>query len=550
MKIKTIESASNAHSYQLLIKDLLENSLRVNPQHEIVYKDKERFDYYELYKRIKQLCNLYNDLGLEGGSVVGVIDYDSHRYLMNYFAVPITGNVLHTVNWRLAPEQMLYTINHAEDEVLVVHEDFLPIIESIKDKMTTVKKIVVIRNNNSIVDTSLSISGYFDDLVTSSSSEYTFPDFSEEAVATLFYTTGTTGAPKAVYFTHRQLVLHTMVEMSVLSLMNEAFKINSKDVYLPLTPMFHVHAWGLPYAATALSLKQVYVGKFEPVSFLKIFRKEKPTISHCVPTILNMLLTSPEANDIDFSNWSVLVGGSALSKPLARRAMERGISVITGYGMSETCPLLTTSYLSLETIKDDLESQLNIRTMTGRAALLVDLKIVDEQGKEVPKDGKSLGELVVRAPYLTMGYYKDKAKSEELWEGGYLHTGDIAWIDANNDVKIVDRSKDVIKTGGEWMSSLALEEMIGSYHGILDVAVVGIPDEKWGERPFALVVVKEGEVITEEQLKQHMQTYVDKAVINKWAIPDRFVFVKDIPKTSVGKISKKRIRELQESNQL
>lgn len=550
MKIKTIESASNAHSYQLLIKDLLENSLRVNPQHEIVYKDKERFDYYELYKRIKQLCNLYNDLGLEGGSVVGVIDYDSHRYLMNYFAVPITGNVLHTVNWRLAPEQMLYTINHAEDEVLVVHEDFLPIIESIKDKMTTVKKIIVIRNNNSIVDTSLSISGYFDDLVTSSSSEYTFPNFSEEAVATLFYTTGTTGAPKAVYFTHRQLVLHTMVEMSVLSLMNEAFKINSKDVYLPLTPMFHVHAWGLPYAATALSLKQVYVGKFEPVSFLKIFRKEKPTISHCVPTILNMLLTSPEANDVDFSNWSVLVGGSALSKPLARRAMERGISVITGYGMSETCPLLTTSYLSLETIKDDLESQLNIRTMTGRAALLVDLKIVDEQGKEVPKDGKSLGELVVRAPYLTMGYYKDKAKSEELWEGGYLHTGDIAWIDANNDVKIVDRSKDVIKTGGEWMSSLALEEMIGSYHGILDVAVVGIPDEKWGERPFALVVVKEGEVITEEQLKQHMQTYVDKAVINKWAIPDRFVFVKDIPKTSVGKISKKRIRELQESNQL
>ncbi|MGL4582235.1 MAG: AMP-binding protein, partial [Flavobacterium sp.] len=306
----------------------------------------------------------------------------------------------------------------------------------------------------------------------------------------------------------------------------------------------------LPYVATSLSLKQVYVGKFEPVSFFEIFRKEKPTISHCVPTILNMLLTSPEANDIDFSNWSVLVGGSALSKPLARRAMERGISVVTGYGMSETCPLLTTSYLSLETIKDDLESQLNIRTMTGRAALLVDLKIVDEHGKEVPKDGKSLGELVVRAPYLTMGYYKDKAKSEELWEGGYLHTGDIAWIDANNDVKIVDRSKDVIKTGGEWMSSLALEEMIGSYHGILDVAVVGIPDEKWGERPFALVVVKEGEVITEEQLKKHMQSYVDKAVINKWAIPDRFVFVKDIPKTSVGKISKKRIRELQESNQL
>ncbi|WP_350310884.1 AMP-binding protein [Myroides odoratimimus] len=350
MKIKTIESASNAHAYQLLIKDLLENSLRVNPKHEIVYKNQERFDYYELYSRVKQLCNVYQELGLEGGSVVGVIDYDSHRYLMNYFAVPISGNVLHTINWRLAPEQMLYTINHAEDEVLVVHEDFVPIVESIKDKMTTVKQIIIIRDHTNEVKTVLDVKGYFDDLVTSSSKEYNFPDFSEEAVATLFYTTGTTGDPKAVYFTHRQLVLHTMVEMSVLSLMNEGFKITSKDVYLPLTPMFHVHAWGLPYVATALSLKQVYVGRFEPQSFLEIFRKEKPTISHCVPTILNMLLTSPAASDIDFSNWSVLIGGSALSKPLARRAMERGISVVTGYGMSETCPLLTTSYLSLETI--------------------------------------------------------------------------------------------------------------------------------------------------------------------------------------------------------
>ncbi|WHT72161.1 fatty acid--CoA ligase [Myroides odoratimimus] len=550
MKIKTIESASNAHAYQLLIKDLLENSLRVNPKHEIVYKNQERFDYYELYSRVKQLCNVYQELGLEGGSVVGVIDYDSHRYLMNYFAVPISGNVLHTINWRLAPEQMLYTINHAEDEVLVVHEDFVPIVESIKDKMTTVKQIIIIRDHTNEVKTVLDVKGYFDDLVTSSSKEYSFPDFSEEAVATLFYTTGTTGDPKAVYFTHRQLVLHTMVEMSVLSLMNEGFKITSKDVYLPLTPMFHVHAWGLPYVATALSLKQVYVGRFEPQSFLEIFRKEKPTISHCVPTILNMLLTSPAASDIDFSNWSVLIGGSALSKPLARRAMERGISVVTGYGMSETCPLLTTSYLSLETIQNNLESQLEIRTRTGRAALLVDLKVIDEDGVEVPKDGKTLGEIVVRAPYLTMGYYKDKKKSEELWDGGYLHTGDIAWIDENNDVKIVDRSKDVIKTGGEWMSSLALEEMISSYPGVVDAAVIGIPDDKWGERPFALVVAKVGVEIVEKDLVEHMQKYVDKQVINKWAIPDRFVFVDDIPKTSVGKISKKRIRELHELNQL
>lgn len=544
MRIKTIEAASNAHHYQLLIKDLLENSLRVNPMHEVVYKDLVRMNYFELYDKIKRLCNLYCNLGLEGGSVIGVIDYDSHRYLMNYFAIPITGNVLHTVNWRLAPEQVLYTINHAEDEVLIVHEDFLSLIESFKDRMETVKEIIVIRDHNKEINTSVNHIGYFDDLIEKESEKFVFPSFSEDAIATLFYTTGTTGNPKAVYFSHRQLVLHTMVEMSVMSTMNEAFKIKSSDVYLPLTPMFHVHAWGLPYLATSLSLKQVYIGKFEPKSFLEIFAKEKPTISHCVPTILNMLLESPAAKNIDLSTWSVLIGGSALSKPLARRALERGISVVTGYGMSETCPLLTSSYLSLETIKNDMESQLEIRTRTGRAALLVDLKVIDEQGNEVPKDGKSLGEIVVRAPYLTMGYYKDKEKGEELWEGGYLHTGDVAWIDENNDVKIVDRSKDVIKTGGEWMSSLTLEEMIGSYEGVIEVAVIGIPDEKWGERPFALVVKNESEKIEEQDLKRHMQKYVDKQVINKWAIPDRFVFVSEIPKTSVGKISKKKIREL------
>lgn len=549
MNIKVIESAKNAHEYQLLIKDLLENSLRVNPNHEVVYKDLVRMNYFELYDSIKKLCNVFDDLGLKGGNVVGVIDYDSHYYLMNYFAVPITGNVLHTINWRLAPEQMLYTMNHAEDEVLLVHEDFLPIVEGFKDRMESVKQIIVIRDHRNEVKTSLPIMGYLDELIASADNQYSFPNFTEDAIATLFYTTGTTGSPKAVYFSHRQLVLHTLVEMSVMSTMNEAFKVTSSDVYLPLTPMFHVHAWGMPYLATALSLKQVYVGRFEPKSFLEIFEKEKPTISHCVPTILNMLLTNPAAANIDLSSWSVLIGGSALSKPLARRAMERGISVVTGYGMSETCPLLTSSYLSLETIQHDLESQLEIRTLTGRAALLVDLKVIDDEGNEVPKDGKTLGEVVVRAPFLTMGYYKDSEQSEELWEGGYMHTGDIAWMNSHSDIKIVDRSKDVIKTGGEWMSSIALEDMIGAYPGVVDVAVIGVYDEKWGERPFALVEVKPEYAITEDQLRNHMEGFVENHHIHKWAIPDRFVIVHDIPKTSVGKISKKIIRERYMANE-
>ncbi|MDR2221428.1 MAG: fatty acid--CoA ligase [Flavobacteriaceae bacterium] len=550
MNIKTIEGAKNAHNYQLLIKDLLENSLRVNPQHQIVYKDLVRMDYYEFYKRVKQLCHVYTSLGVDGGKVIGVIDYDSHRFLMNYFAVPITGNVLHTINWRLAPEQILYTINHAEDEILVVHADFLPLVESFIDRLETVKQIIVIAEEGTAVQTTLKYVGEFDALVTEATDTYNFPEFSEEAIATMFYTTGTTGHPKAVYFSHRQLVLHTMVEMSVLSTMNEAFKITSSDVYLPLTPMFHVHAWGLPYLATALSLKQVYVGRFEPQSFLKIFVKEQPTISHCVPTILNMLLVSPEATTIDFSKWSVLIGGSGLSKPLAERALDRGISVVSGYGMSETCPLLTSSYLSLLTIDKERDAQVEIRTMTGRAALLVDLKIIDEEGNEVPKDGKTLGEIVVRAPYLTKGYYKEPDKSEFLWEGGYMHTGDVAWINEDNNIKIVDRFKDVIKTGGEWTSSLLLEDLIGTYKGIGDVAVVGVPDERWSERPLALVVLRDEGSATENQIKEHLQQYIDSAVINKWAIPDRIIFVKDIPKTSVGKINKKLIRELFVENAL
>lgn len=550
MNIKTLPSAKEAHRYQLLIKDLLENALRVNPKHEIVYKDQVRINYFEFYDQVKQLCNVYTDLGLDGGKVVGVIDYDSHRYLLNYFSVPISGNVLHTINWRLTTEQMLYTINHAEDEVLVVHEDFLPIVEEFADRLETVKKILVISESSADIKTSLTIEGNFDVRIAAASKHYTFPEFSEEAIATLFYTTGTTGNPKGVYFSHRQLVLHTMVEMSVLSTMNEAFKIQSHDVYLPLTPMFHVHAWGMPYLATALSLKQIYIGRFEPTSFLKIFEREKPTISHCVPTILNMLLTNDQANHIDFSAWSVLIGGSALSKPLAKRALDRGISVVTGYGMSETCPLLTTSYLSLETIKYDIESQLDIRTLTGRAALLVDLKIVNDDGVEVAKDGKSLGEIVVRAPFLTMGYYKEAEKGDELWKGGYLHTGDIAWINADNNIKIVDRSKDVIKTGGEWTSSLLLEELIGYCSGIVEVAVIGVPDDKWGERPLAVVVSDGVTTVSAEIVKQHLQQYVADALINKWAIPDQIVFRTDIPKTSVGKLNKRLIRELVAANQL
>ncbi|MHC5202615.1 fatty acid--CoA ligase [Myroides sp. LJL119] len=544
MRIKTIDQTNSAFAYQLLIKDLLENSLRVNPDNQIIYKNQVSMNYYTFYDKVKKLCNFFKSIGLQGGQIVGVIDYDSHRYLMNYFAVPITGNVLHTINWRLAPAQILYTINHAEDEVLIIHEDFLPVIEPLLDQMHTVKKLIVIKEQGSLSSRSSLYESDFDALVDQQSSTFEFESFSEQAIATLFYTTGTTGNPKAVYFTHRQLVLHTMVEMGVLCSMNQAFKITIQDVYMPLTPMFHVHAWGMPYLATALSLKQVYVGKFEPDSFFELFTKQKPTVSHCVPTILNMILNSSKAKAVDLSNWKLLIGGSALSKPLALAALKRGISIVSGYGMSETCPLLTTSYLSKEDLEKPEDQQAEMRCLTGRAAFLVDIKVIDQNGNQVKQDSKTLGEVVVRAPYLTMGYYKDDKGSEELWRNGYLHTGDIAWMNQKGDIKIVDRFKDVIKTGGEWMSSLALEELIASHSNIAEVAVIGIEDKKWGERPLALVVEKNKGQLTSEMLKEFMHSFVQSNLINKWAIPDRFVFIDQIPKTSVGKISKKEIREL------
>lgn len=544
MRIKTITPTSQAFAYELLIKDLLENSLRINPENQITYKGEITMNYYTFYNKVKQLCNLYQSLGLQGGSVVGVIDYDSSYYLMNYFAVPITGNVLHTINWRLAPGQILYTINHAQDEVLIVHEDFLSLIEPFIDQMPSVKQIVIIRKSGAQSESVFKKAYDFDDLLSKQSQVYEFPNFSEQAVATLFYTTGTTGDPKAVYFTHRQLVLHTMVEMGVLCTMNPAFKVTIEDVYMPLTPMFHVHAWGMPYLATALSLNQVYLGKFDVELFIELFKKYKPTVSHCVPTILNMILNNPLAQEIDFSSWKLLIGGSALSKPLALQALKRNIAVITGYGMSETCPLLTTTYLNQQELLLDQEQQVELRTLTGKAAFLVDLKVVDPNGNQVPKDSKSLGEVVVRAPYLTMGYYKDAQKSEELWKDGYLHTGDVAWMSPSGDIKIVDRYKDVIKTGGEWMSSLALEDLIGSHPGVKEVAVVGLEDQTWAERPFALVVKQKQAQLTQEILKEFMQDFVRQSIINKWAIPDRFEFVEQIPKTSVGKISKKDIREM------
>jgi len=278
---------------------------------------------------------------------------------------------------------------------------------------------------------------------------YDFPDLDENTKATTFYTTGTTGLPKGVYFSHRQVILHTFsLAVTLGCFVSSIFR--STDVYMPLTPMFHAHAWGIPYVATLLAVKQVYPGKYEPEVLLRLILGEKVTFSHCVPTIIHMLVTSPVAKKVDLSHWKVIIGGAALPKGLAKAAMDLGIEIYAGFGMSETCPVVTIANLKEHMLDWDVDKKVDVLIKTGLPLPLAEMKVVDAQGNELPHDGKSTGELVMRVPYLTESYFKDPEKTKELWRDGWLHGGDVAYIDEEGYVQITDRMKDVIKTGGEW----------------------------------------------------------------------------------------------------
>jgi fatty-acyl-CoA synthase len=452
--------------------------------------------------------------------------------------------VLHTINIRLSPEQLLYTINHAGDDVILVNAEFLPMLEEIQDRIEPVKSFVLLNDGVEPPTTSLQFTAEYEDLLDSSSPDYDFADFDENTRATTFYTTGTTGLPKGVYFSHRQLVLHTLSTMAALGT-SVGERFHRRDVYMPITPMFHVHAWGIPYIATVMGVKQVYPGRYTPDTLLGLIQREKVTFSHCVPTLLHMLLNSPASQQLDLTGWKVIIGGSALPRGLARAALERGIDVFGGYGMSETCPVLTLAQLTPAMLERDLDQQVDVRVKAGRPIPLVDLHIVDDQMEDVAHDGQTSGEVVVRAPWLTQGYLKDTQNSEQLWRGGYLHTSDIGTIDPLGYLQITDRIKDVIKSGGEWISSLEIEDILSQHPDVSEAAVIGVPDEKWGERPVALLVLKptSAGTVTEDQIKVYVAGYAERGVISKWAIPSRVLFVNQIDKTSVGKLDKKLLRQ-------
>ena len=533
-------TAPHPADFPLLIKSLLRTPQQIAPDTEIVSDGLMRYGYRDLEARLQRLAAGLARYGVGGGNVVAVMDWDTHRYFEAFFAVPMLGAVLHTVNVRLAPAQIAYTIDHAEDDVIMVHTDFLPLLEQVMPLVRRKVGLVLLRDNPGVQpETDFTFLSSYDEMLATEADDFTFPDFDEAARATTFYTTGTTGEPKAVAYTHRQIVLHTLGVLAGYGPVETENRLHRGDVYMPLTPMFHVHAWGFPYAATLLGIKQVYPGRYVPANLLRLIAGEGVTFTHGVPTILQMLLNAPDANETDLSRLKMVIGGSALPRGLAETALARGINIYAGYGLSETCPVLTFAHLGRADVDD-----VTARVTTGQPMPLVDLRIVDEEMKEQPRDGHSAGEVVVQAPWLNRAYLKNDEATAALWQGGYMHTGDVGHVDGQGNLQITDRMKDVIKSGGEWVSSLALESLASAIDGVVEAAALGVPDAKWGERPLLLIVAANGAdtEAVERALFAAFRERIAAGELSKWAMPDDIRFVEAIAKTSVGKIDKKAIR--------
>ena len=530
---------TTAYSYPLLIGQILHTPLSVAADQQIIHADTHQMTYRQFADRVAQLGSALHALGLGHGSVVAMMDYDSHRYLECFFAVPMLGATLHTVNVRLSPEQILYTINHAEDDAILLHRDFLPLLLPLLPRITRPVKLVLLSDSGA-GELPPGFAGEYEALLAAAAAGFQFAEFDENTRATLFYTTGTTGDPKGVSYSHRHLVLHTLALAAGMGGIPNNGGVHRADVYMPLTPRFHVHGWGIPYVATMLGIRQVYPGRYEPAKLLALIARHRVTFSHCVPTILAMLLAAPESAATDLSHWKVVIGGAALPEGLARAAMARGIDIHAGYGMSETCPVLTLGDMVASQGAGDTT---RIRTATGKPIPLVQMRLMDPDMVDVPRDGKTTGEVVVRAPWLTQAYLKDPQGSETLWRGGWLHTGDVGHLSADGTLRITDRLKDVIKSGGEWVSSLELENVVSTVAGVQEVAVVGVPDQIWGERPVVVLVTDAAaSAAVIEAAGAAIAAAIAKGVLSKWAAPGRFMQITALPKTSVGKIDKKAIR--------
>ncbi len=528
------------HDFNLNLRNLFINTPKNFSKTEIKYRNIRGYNYQTFFKRVEGLASGLSQIGVKKGDVIAVIDWDTDKYLESYYAIPMMGAILHTVNIRYPPEIIYYTMNHAGDKYVIVRDEFIPILEKNKQMFDFIKGWIVYSDENKEIKTSLSPLYYYDDIV--KNDRYDFPDLDENTTATIFYTSGTTGFPKGVTFTHRKLVLHTLALAN--GLRYDPLNVDRTHNFMILVPMFHVHSWGIPYMGLLNGNKYVLPGRYEVNVILELLKKENIKFSAMVPSILYMILSAPNIEDYSeyLRGWRVVIGGAALPKGLAMKARSYGIVTIGAYGMSETAPLLTIAIYNDEIASADDETKFNFSISTGIPVPMVNLRVVDQNMKDVPADGKTIGEIVVRTPWLTSGYFKDEEKTRELWRGGWLHTGDLAVIHPNGYISIMDREKDAVKSGGEFIPSQVLENAISELRGVGEVAVIGKPDEKWGERPIAFIVRNAS--ISEKDVYDHLNKFVDVGRIQKWWIPDQVIFIENMPKTSTMKADKKALRTM------
>ncbi|HET6816001.1 MAG TPA: fatty acid--CoA ligase [Mycobacteriales bacterium] len=492
-----------------------------------------RASFGDVAERSHRLANALTSLGVKGDARVGTFMWNNQEHLEAYLAIPSMGAVLHTLNIRLFPEQVVYIANHAEDEVVIVDSSLIPLLARVLPEMKSVRAVLVAGDG----DTSpLESAGKeivrYDEALAAASTSYEWPDVDETSAAAMCYTSGTTGNPKGVAYSHRSMWLHSLAATTTNTL-----ALGFQDIALVIVPQFHANAWGIPYAAFMAGADVIMPDRFlqaEPL--VRIIETEKPTMSGAVPTIWNDILTYLRANpghDIS-SLQRIICGGSAVPRALMEAFHnEFGITIIQAWGMTETSPLgsvaRTPRGLSEEAAWD-------YRTTAGRLTFGVEGRVVDDEGKVLPQDGKAVGEVEVRGPWVTGAYYLDD--DPEKFDNGWLRTGDVGTIDPRGYITLTDRAKDVIKSGGEWISSVELESTLMAHPAVREAAVVGVPDDRWQERPLAAVVVKEGESVTAQELCDWLSERVAK-----WWLPERWTFIQEVPRTSVGKFDKKVIRK-------
>lgn len=526
----------------LMISSLVEHAAHFHPTTEIVSRLPEggthRTDWAGIRNAACQVANALAKLGVKPTERVATLAWNSWRHLAMYFGVSGSGAVLHTVNPRLFPEQIAYIVNHAEDQVLFFDTTFAPLVEKLAPQLRTVKTYVCMSSREHMPQIDVPDLRCWDELVGSQSAEYVWPEFDERSASSLCYTSGTTGNPKGVLYSHRSTLLHTLMELSP-----DTFGINSRETVMLIVPMFHANAWGTPYAAAMVGAKLVLPGPhLDGQSVYELMRDEKVTFSQGVPTVWLMLFQYLDANpQLDPRSLGVKrigIGGAAVSRGMLERFERQfGAEVMQGWGMTETSPIGVISKLLPKHDTVSEEERTKVKLKQGRGVWGVDLKIVDDEGTPQPWDGDAFGHLRVRGPWIASGYFKGEGGSP-IDEEGFFSTGDVATIDPDGFLQLVDRAKDVIKSGGEWISSIDVENAAASHPAVAEAAVIGIAHPKWQERPLLIVVKRPAANVTVGELRDYLSQR-----LAKWWLPEDVVFVDSLPHTATGKLLKTKLRE-------